>query len=513
MKLSAAIVTTLLQLSRVVKKSTLASILDTSSIISDAPYEEKRRILKNVRAKKPQAAMAPVTGQKLQSNTLKPIPINLDINDKSMNRISPQSVLLGSGTKKMLMIPFKFSNHLERVLPSTENLTTVMNNEGAHELCPAGSVKDYFLANSFDLFEIDSTVAPWVTVPKTEVYYANGYYGESLRSHVMIRDALNALESTGFNFTNFDTDMDGNIDAIGFFHSGYDAAFDWSDEYGTSAVDRIKSHLWTLYSLPGGKWTSKSGISVAKYHISSSLWSTGNSEIVHIGTIVYQTARFFGLPNLDDTKGAGVGIGKYCLMSSGQWGWDDWQQRPTHMSAWSKIKAGWIVPTVITSAGVYTARSACAFPDVFKISKNFPENEYLLIENRYPCKYDAQIPGPGLAIYHIDDSKKDNNYAGYPDQPGWPKNGKHYRVALLPADGCYELEGAYNYGSCWNSYNSRLFGNTKSIGPGGISIEYAYPNTNSYQNGTINDTCITVKNIEDPSKEMSFEISFDCEPS
>jgi hypothetical protein len=53
--------------------------LDTSSIISDAPYEEKRRILKNVRAKKPQAAMAPVTGQKLQSNTLKPIPINLDM--------------------------------------------------------------------------------------------------------------------------------------------------------------------------------------------------------------------------------------------------------------------------------------------------------------------------------------------------------------------------------------------------------------------------------------------------
>jgi hypothetical protein len=33
----------------------------------------------------------------------------------------------------------------------------------------------------------------------------------------MIRDALNALEATGFNFTEFDTDNDGYIDAIGFY--------------------------------------------------------------------------------------------------------------------------------------------------------------------------------------------------------------------------------------------------------------------------------------------------------
>ena len=407
------------------------------------------------------------------------------------------------GNKKNLMVPFKFADHASRVVPSTSNLTVLMNNVGSNALCPSGSVRDVYLASSFNQLVLDSTVAPWVTLPNNETYYAAGNSGLGTMAHIMIRDALNALQATGFNFTPYDTDNDGYIDAIGFLHSGYAAEWGGTDAYGAYYLDRIWSHKWAVYSLPGGKWTSTSGKSVYNYHISPSVWGTSGSAIGRIGVIAHETGHFFGLPDLYDGSG-GSGIGSYCLMAN-SWGFDGSQYYPPHMSAWSKIQLGWVTPTVITAAGTYTARQACTFPDIFQISKNFPTSEYLLIENRQKCSFDAKVAGPGLAVFHVDDTASYTT-EGYPGQTGWPTNGNHYRVALLQADAAYNLEKGNNRGD-----STDLFGATvKSIGPSGTSAGAAYPNTNAYKGGVIIDTCITIKNIATPSSSMSFEVSFVC---
>lgn len=402
------------------------------------------------------------------------------------------------GTKKNLVVPFKFSNHNNRSVPSTSDLNILMNNIGPNaNICPTGSVRDVYLKSSFNQLVLDSTVAPWVVLPNTEAYYGNGNSGMSTRAQDMIRDALKALEATGFDFTSFDQDGDGFIDAIAFLHSGYGAEWGGTDSYGTLYTNRIWSHQWGLAT----KWTSKTGQSVSRYHVSPSLWGTSGSNIGRIGVIAHETGHFFGLPDLYDGQG-GSGIGSYCLMAN-SWGFDGSQRYPPHMSAWSKIQLGWVTPTVITRNGQYSIRQACDYPDIYLINNKFPSKEYLLIENRQKCGMEAVIPGPGLAIFHIDDALLDYTLEGYPGQSGWPGNGKHYRVSLLQADGNYNLELGNNRGDATD-----LFGATvKSLGPTGTSAGKAYPNTNAYQGGNIINTGISIVSISAPGSTMTFSIS------
>eukprot|EP00590_Aulacoseira_subarctica_P006728 CAMPEP_0172413874 /NCGR_PEP_ID=MMETSP1064-20121228/436_1 /TAXON_ID=202472 /ORGANISM="Aulacoseira subarctica , Strain CCAP 1002/5" /LENGTH=926 /DNA_ID=CAMNT_0013150261 /DNA_START=29 /DNA_END=2806 /DNA_ORIENTATION=- len=407
------------------------------------------------------------------------------------------------GNKKNLMIAFKFSDHTTRTVPSTADLTVLMNNQGPDAaLCPSGSVRDAYLASSFNQLVLDTTVAPWVTLSNTEAYYGAGNSGMSTTIHLAIADALNKLQATGFDFTPFDTDNDGYIDAIGFLHSGYGAEWGGSDSYGTAYGNRIWSHKWAVYSPPGGQWTSTSGKSVYNYHISPSVWGTSGSAIGRIGVIAHETGHFFGLPDLYDGS-VGSGIGSYCMMAN-SWGFDGSQWYPPHFSAWSKIQLGWVTPIVITTSGTYSARQACNNPDLFLINTNFETGEYLLIENRQKCQFDAKIAGPGLAIFHIDDSAS-YTAEGYPGQTGWPTNGQHYRVSLLQADGNYNLEKGNNRGDSTDLF---FGGGVSAITSAGTSAGLAYPNTKGYKGGVIKDTGVSITSISPSSSTMTFNVNF-----
>ena len=418
------------------------------------------------------------------------------------SRVARRAPVLG--VKKNLMIPFKFSDHQSRTVPTTEALTVLMNNPGPNStFCPSGSVRDVFLKSSYGQLDLTSTVAPWVSLPNPEAYYAAGNSGNT-NSHIMIRDALNALQATGFNLDEFDTDNDGYIDAIGFLHSGYGAEWGGTDAYGTYYTNRMWSHMWEVYSLPGGKWTSASGKMVYTYHISPSVWNTSGSGIGRIGVIAHETGHFFGLPDLYDGS-IGEGIGSWCLMAN-SWGYDKSQYYPPHMSAWSKLQLGWVTPQEITTSGSYTARQGCEFQDIFIIKENFMLGEYLLIENRQKCGFDEKIEGPGLAIFHIDDSASYTT-EGYPGFTDWPNS--HYRVALLQADGFYNLEKGNNRGDATDLFSSP---SVTGISSSGTSSGKANPNTSGYKGGYYG-TGITIKDISVPGANMTFNVLIETPPT
>src|SRR6185503_2091425 len=110
------------------------------------------------------------------------------------------------------------------------------------------------------------------------------------------------------------------------------------------------------------------------------------------------------------------------------------------------------------------------------IAKIYPHgvvgDEYFLIENRQRTGFDATLPTPGLAIWHIDNSQPNNNTSA------------HKRVDLEEADGFDDLDWRHNRGDAGDLFpganNNRLFDDTTR------------PSALGYDG---NETCLKVSNI------------------
>lgn len=393
------------------------------------------------------------------------------------------------GTIKNLVVMVRFADHAGRTLPSAADMEVLFNATSPHStLAPTGSVKMAYLENSYGQMNLESTVSGWVTVSNTEAYYADGQSGTS-KLWEALREALSILDAS-MDLRTFDADNNGYIDSITFIHSGYGAEWGGTDAYGTYYTSRIWSHRWAIQPA----WISAEGVRVFDYHISPGLWGTSGSQIGRIGVICHETGHFFGLPDLYDTDGDGEGVGSYCMMAN-SWGFDGSQKYPPHFSAWSKIRLGWLTPVTLTEAGTYALPAVETSPTVYKISAGYPSGEYLLVENRQPIGFEADLPQGGLAIWHIDDMKSSYNDQGYPGQANWPANGKHYRVALLQADGQYEMERNIDRGDRYDVYRG---GGVSEIGPNTL------PGTDAYQGGIVVPTGHVLGAISPSGATMSF---------
>lgn len=220
-----------------------------------------------------------------------------------------------------------------------------------------------------------------------------------------------------------------------------------------------------------------------------------------------------GLPDMLGWRGKnGAGVGNYDTMGN-VWGADRSQFYPGIMSAWSRIRLGWITPIELTEPGRYQLEAALDVPKVYKISHGFPDGEYLLLENRVKRLYDAAIPDEGLLVWHIDENVKGEwqQRRGYPRVFGWPGNGRHYQMAVLQADGEYELERGRNYGSLGDMYRR----GSPELRPGPGTAIYQeggnYPNTDSYSNGVVKNTGIRLSEFSDPGNVVQFD--FEILPS
>jgi immune inhibitor A len=163
------------------------------------------------------------------------------------------------------------------------------------------------------------------------------------------------------------------------------------------------------------------------------------------------------------------------------------------MSPFTRAIAEWIVPIEITQNGYYPLQASEASSQVYKISQNFPDGEYLLIENRQPILWDADWDGGGVVIYHVDENKADQSTRGYPDHDNWPAD--HYMISVVQQDGNYGIETGESPGDASDFWTIDMV-----LSPGGdIS-------TDAISSGTQVQTGITIRVRTVSQFIMSFQV-------
>jgi len=409
-------------------------------------------------------------------------------------------------------------------LPSQSDISRLYNsnsNTNDDDVVPTGSVKQVYEHNSQSKFTLQTTVTNWIPVSHTESYYGNGNHGFSKFKEAII-EALQQLDAesddSDFDYNNFDLNDDNTLDGLGLLHSGYGAEFGGDDCYGTINTDRIWSHKGGL------SWTSSSSgrsidappVKVNRYYVSSSLRGKCSNKIVRMGVICHEIGHYIGLPDLYDSTFHGVGLGGFDFMSQ-SWGMDGSGKYPPNLSAWSKVKVGWVTPLTIEHDGTYEVKASSSDSHtVYKIQHGYPNGEYLLIENRQPSVgYDSKLPMGGIAIYHVDENVANTgqDVRGYPsdddddDDASWPSNGKHYMVSLLSPDGNYDLEKGINQGDSTDLWSSSSSSSSSSsilteLKAGGV----VHPNTDTYQNGIIKETGIRLFDFSVSDIVMTFKV-------
>ncbi|MFH0778110.1 MAG: M6 family metalloprotease domain-containing protein, partial [Candidatus Eisenbacteria bacterium] len=339
---------------------------------------------------------------------------------------------------------------------------------------PTGSMRDFYLENSYGEFALSGSATRWFRMPQTYAYYVNGQRGLGAypqNAQKLTEDAILAADPY-VDFSQFDNDGpdglphsgddDGYVDALFVVHAGpgYEE---------TGNVNDIHSH----------QWNTKTAISVDG--VLARVYSM-EPENGKIGVFCHEYGHVLGLPDLYDYEYDSRGVGFWSLMAGGSWG--NSGLTPVHLDAWSKSKLGFVTPTVLTSNTDSLAVPPAATSPVSYIiwTNGVYSNEYFIAENRQPVLFDSYIKGPGLVVYHVDETALSNQYqcCGICTY--------HSIVAVKQADGECDLEYNYNSGDPGDPFP----------GAGGVynpNMVFDSLSTPSSRNYLGTDTQVSISNI------------------
>lgn len=367
------------------------------------------------------------------------------------------------GDVNVIVVLVDFSDQKFTPSQTKEHYAKLWFQEGSN------SVKDYFRDVSNNKVDIKGEVVGPYRMPKPISYYANeenGTGSTAPNARTMARDAA-ILANPKVNFSKYDNDGDGFVDAFVIVHAG-------SGAERTSNPNDIWSHKWVLdkgaYQADGTK-------------VYSYLTVPADCKL---GVCAHELGHLaFGWPDLYDADYTSSGIGDWCLMAGGSYNGNE--DNPATPCAWCKVDQGWV--EVITPKETQKV----SLPDVkdeHKVLKLWTDgvamSEYFLVENRQLKGRDKDLPAGGLLVWHIDETKDDNT-----------SEQTNYKVALVQSDGLMELERT-----------KRDQGDNGDPFPGVKGVRVINTTTNPSTKGNNGvPTGVAISDISDPADVMTFTVS------
>ena len=245
------------------------------------------------------------------------------------------------GTHKVLVLLIDYPD-----LTATHTVAEFENFMNQEDYNDTGSFRDYYLKVSDNKLDVNADVVGWYRADSAYEYYGkkNGYE----RTRGLVREAVDAAEAAGVDFSIYDNDEDGYIDGIILVHAGQGA------EEGS-----LEDYIWSHRSSLGSDYyRTYDGIIINDYMVNPErrVWSnSGAGGMVGIGVFCHEFGHGLNLPDLYDIDYSSAGVGSWGLMAGATWLGDE--KVPGFMSAWSRVTLGWITPEKISSGSYALAAS------------------------------------------------------------------------------------------------------------------------------------------------------------
>ena len=393
-----------------------------------------------------------------------------------LNTPSVSTSTVATGDFRVLCVLVDFDDNQAQTQP--EKYDTLVYDEQSN------SVRAYFREVSYNLLDIPPYDYPsdigWIRAPQDYSYYVDNNYGTYSEypnnTQKLCEDIVDLIDDQ-VDFSDYDNDNDGFVDAVVIVHAGTGAEFSGGDE------SMIWSHKWSITP------RSKDGVYIRDYTVVPEYWIHPGD--MTIGVFCHELGHVLGLPDLYDTDGSSQGIGIWSLMASGSWN-GSLGNSPAHLDAWSKSKLGWVDVIDVDSNDFSLEIPVVEYnPVVYRLWTNGKQDEeYFLVENRGQYGYDQGLPGEGLMIWHIDDLMTHNRYEWTPDSTAYG----HYMVALEQADNLYHLENNASYGDAGDPFPG--WSQNTSFTPFTEPSSLGYTNTEGF---------VFITNISSPDSIMTFD--------
>jgi len=404
------------------------------------------------------------------------------------------------GDRKVLVLMVQYPD-LNATIPAS-NFELLMNQPGN---AGTGSFRDYYLSGTKNRFRLTGDIYGWFMADSGYKYYgktSSPSYGTATRK--LLVGAILDADSAGVDFTKYDSDSDGYVDAVILIHAGQGAE--------ESSAPNSGNYIWSFRStLPSSSSPTCDGKKFSAYCMfPEKLYNSGNPVIVGIGVIAHEFGHIIDLPDLYSTSYNNSGAGNYTIMAAGTW--LNGQKTPAIFDAYSRTLLNWNTTKLITEVGNYTIPYSVADSNfAFRINTK-RTNEYFLLENRQLKGFDRYIPSKGLAIWRVN-----TQYAGRLSTTGNNANNdtSSMGLQLIQADGLREMERNINNGNGGDLFPGTT--NNKNWTPftkPSSALQTTYEPSNIYiTNITMNpDSSISFRFSSQPSAAFSMDRFSGCSP-
>ncbi len=411
-----------------------------------------------------------------------------------------------TGKVKSLVILVEFKDLKFSVEKPGIFFNDLFNKEGFNHDKHIGSVRDYFMFNSRDLFKPSFSVYGPVTLDNDVSYYgSNNNNGEDEHPAQMVYEACQKLAST-IDFSQYDSNDDGYVDNIFICYAGM-------GENDGGGETTIWPHAWVLSG--ESLALTLNGKKIEDYGCSAEY--QGNGAITGIGVFCHEFSHLLGLMDSYDVdyevNGEGFDLGDWSLMAQGSYNCNE--NVPPALTLIERQMLGWSTPLELNVTGENIQLPQLDTFNVGYIMRTNDPKEYFLLENRQnkAGSWDEYIPHHGMLIYHIDKRTDANIELSYNNQNRtftfndlWELNmvnavSSHQCMDVEEADNKYIINLGYNRSSYVNDAKGDPFPGKNNIT---TFSDYTSPSMKTWSGESL---LKSISNIKEKNSTVSFDFS------